>query len=256
MKKKLKVIFIGIVLITLTGCGTSMFEKKKITNNAVNYFTNKYNIDKKDIKIINNYLYGKNESCLDSCGGNELIINYKNKKYTIRYNEDADFFGDNYQYDKVYEDLLNYLNNKFKLANEIEVNDLLEADVMGTSEKYNGNIKDYYNKIKNFYSNHKYVYSVDGLTGDSIHTWVNIWIEAKTPEEAKNLENRYFKEIVNELESLGVNYNIAISADIDDNEYSAFYYYHVYDEYFYLTDNVDDKQNNCNRNQLQDGICY
>lgn len=254
MKERLKILFIGIMIITLTGCGTSIFEIKKITNNAINYFTNKYNIDKKDIKIIDNRLYGNNESCIDSCGENELIINYKNKEYTIRYNNDANFFGDNYQYDEVYTDLLNYLNNKFKFANKIKVYDSLEADVMGTSEKYNGNIKEYYNKIKNFYSNHKYIYSEDGLIGDHIYTDVGIWIEAKTPEEAKRLNKSYSKEIIKELESLGVSYHIDISVNSDDNDYSAFYY-HVYDEEFYLTDKVDNQQIHCERNDLQDGMC-
>ena len=36
-----------IIAIIITGCGTSILEKKKITNNAINYFSNKYNINKK-----------------------------------------------------------------------------------------------------------------------------------------------------------------------------------------------------------------
>ncbi len=234
------------IIIILTGCGTSVLEKRKITNNAIEYFTNKYNINKKNIKINRNKLYGKDDTCLDDCGENYLYISYNNKEVIIKYNPVENSYGDNYQYNQIYEEFLKYLNTKFNYINEIKI-DLLEADVLRTPNKYDGNIKDYFKNIK------KDIYD-DGMK--SGYTWVKLFIEAKNETDAKDLNQKYSKELITELEDLEVNYNIVISLNSETNEYSSFYYYHVYDSYFYLTDKVDNHKYSCQRSELKYRQCY
>lgn len=51
MKKNLfKLLFVIVICLLLTGCKEDE-EKKLITNQALDYFSSKYNIDKKDITI-------------------------------------------------------------------------------------------------------------------------------------------------------------------------------------------------------------
>ena len=246
MKKLSRLLITLTIIIILTGCGTSVLEKRKITNNAINYFSAKYNINKKNIKINRNFLYGKDETCLDSCGENYLYINYNNEKFIIKYNPSEDYYGDNYQYNQIYEDFLKYLNTKFNYVNEIKI-DSLDSDVIRTSNKYNGNLKDYFKNIK------KHMYDDGKKQG---FTWVKIWIEAKNGTEAKELNQKYSKELITELEDLEVNYNITISTNSKTNEYSSFYHYHVYDSYFYLTDKVDNHRYSCQRSELKYRQCY
>lgn len=246
MKKISKILIIFTIITILTGCGTSALEKRKITNNAINYFSNKYNINKKNIKINRNYLYGKDETCIDDCGENYLYINYDNKEFIIAYNPREDYYGDNYQYDRIYEDFFNYLNTKFNYVNEIKV-DLLDADVIKTSNKYDGNLKNYFKNIRKSISD-------DGMKQG--FTWVEIWIEANDETAAKELNQKYSKELITELEDLEVSYNITISSTSEMNEYTSFYYYHVYDSYFYLTDNVDNRSYSCQRSELEYRNCY
>lgn len=256
MKKIIKILFMVILIITLTGCGTSVIEKKEITNKAFNYFTNKYNIDKKDIKINYNHLYGKNEKCFNGCYDNVLSISYNNKEYHIIYNEIADFFGDNYQYEEVHADLLTYLNNKFPYAAKVDANVLLLVDINGTPEKYNGNIKEYFKIIKEFYDNHRYLNSEDRMDDQSLNTWISVYIEAKNSEEARDLNNKYSKEIINELEELGTKYVIVISADSEYSEESSFYHYKAHGKNLYIIDNVDNQKKQCERNKLKYEMCY
>ena len=245
MKNKLFMgILVIVVLFTITGCFN--LEKRKLEKKAINYFVEKYNINKNDIDVTKNTLYGKDRTCIDDCGDNELVIRYKNGKYKIRYNPYTEFFGDDYQYNEINNDLTKYLNDKFPFANKITVK-YTEYDVIAVPVKYNGDIKFYYEEVKAFENNHRYLNTNDSYVSRDLSTWVDVWIKAETKEEAKNLNTTYSKTITDELNSLGVSYNLAISINSEDNDYSAFYYYHAYGNQCYFTDKVDNQRTKCDR---------
>ena len=194
-KKKTKIVAILLIIfnIIIVLCVISFFIgsdqkiKNRITaNKAINYFSDKYNIRKKDIKIDENGL----DYCLKYT--DSLYINYNNKEFIIKYNEHENYFGDNYQYDQVYRDFLDYLNTKFNYVNEIKINRLYDS-LLETPERYDGNIKDYIRNLK-------------GVA-------VYIWIEAKNKDEAYELNQKYSNAIVTELEELKVNYKIVFSTN-------------------------------------------
>jgi hypothetical protein len=244
MKKKLFMVILVVVLFTVTGCFN--FEKSKLEKRAINYFVEKYNIDKNDIDVTKNTLYGKDRTCIDDCGDNELIINYKGGKYKIKHNPYTEFYGDNYQYNDIYNGLVNYLNDKFPFTNKITVK-FVEYDIVSVPVKYNGDIKYYYEEVKAFENNHRYISDNISYIPRDLSTWVNVWIKAETKEEAKSLNTKYSKIITDELNSLGVSYNLAISLNSNDNDYSAFYYYHAYSNQCYFTDRVDNQKSKCDR---------
>ncbi len=252
-------IIIGAVIISpliyiLFIVGKEDVVNKKITKEAINYFSGKYNINKKDIKIVENNLYGEDKTCIDSCGENELIINYNNKEYTIEYETTADFFIDDYQYDKIEADLTTYLKNKFNFINKIDI-DMIDL----ISDKYDGNIEEYYQKVKEFYNNNKYTYYEGQLVADDITTYIDIWIEANDKTSAKELKEKYSDELINELEKIGVNYDIDISTESDANNYSVFYNFDVSNSVtpsFIFVDNVDNNTIHCNREEIKQRKCY
>lgn len=238
MKKKyVLLLFLVTLLLGVTGCSSR--EKRELEKKALSYFTEKYAINKKDIEVINNYLYGKDRRCLDSCGDNKLTLRYNDKEYTIEYNPFIDCFGDNYQYDVIYQEFLLYLENKFPYANNISIDTtLLNADIMDVPVKYSFDIEKYFEEMKEFDNNHPFIRDGVNYIPRSIFTWVDVWIKADTPDEATNLKKAYSDEVVQTLQKIGVSFNLAISKDVKDNEYSAYYYYHVYGKQFYFTDRV------------------
>ena len=88
------------------------------------------------------------------------------------------------------------------------------------------------------------------------NTSIDIWIEAKDEIEAKELKQKYIKELVTELENLEIKYEIAISSINKISEYSSFYFYQAYESYFYSTDNVDKNEHSCERSNLEYEKCY
>ena len=210
-------LIIIIICLTSTGCIKEDIEKKQITRNAKEYFSSKYNINKSKIKIESNNFYGPNEKCWMSCGENEAKIIYNEKTYKIRYDESRENFGDDYQFEKISNDFNKYLSEKFPYAKTIKI-DMLEYDVLATPTKYIGNIENY---IKNTI--------IKTSVDNSSYTLVKIWIEATDSNQAKELHRRYRKELITELENLGISYNISFSNKEGSNEYSSFYYYTVSD---------------------------
>ena len=225
------VAFVAIILAVflLSNCDLNSSGSSVLKAQALNYFTQKYNIDKSDIKVEKNLLYDKDKRCLDSCGDNVLRIEYKNTKYTIYYDAYKDIFGDNYQLKEIYEGLNKYLESKFPYATAIRI-DNFEADVTGNSVKYEGDIETYFKTI----TNRRYTYA-------------NIWLKADDAETAKELHNKYAKEMCTLLDEIGLSYNIAFSIKQDDNEYSAYYYYHVFNDNVYFRDRVDNQRKHYTR---------
>ena len=79
MKNFKHILLLTVVCLLITGCTKEQKEKRIITKNAINYFTEKYNLNKKDIEIKTNRLFGENNLCFDSCGENQMIIIYNEK---------------------------------------------------------------------------------------------------------------------------------------------------------------------------------
>ena len=210
-------IIIVLTCILTTGCIREDIEKNQITKNAKEYFSSKYNINKSKIKMGHNGFYGPSERCWMSCGENEAEIIYNEKTYKIRYDESRKTFGDNYQYEKIKNDFDKYLLEKFPYAKIIEIN-MLASDVLATPTKYTGDIENY---IKNTI--------IKTSAGNGSYTSIKIWIEATDANKAKELHTKYRKELITELENLGISYSISFSNKEGSNEYSSFYYYTVSD---------------------------
>jgi hypothetical protein len=218
-----------IALLLLSKCDYFQSGSPELKKQALEYFTQKYNIDKSDIKVEKNMLYDKTKHCIDSCGDNTLRIKYKDEEYVIHYDRYKEIFGDNYQLKEIYSELVKFLNDKFSYANMIKV-DNYEADITGNSIKYEGNIEEYYKKLTNLR-----------------YTYVKIWLKADDKDTAKELNNKYSKEICNILNKMGLSYTIGISNKYDDNEYSAHYYYHSYRDVVYFYDRVDNHRKQYSR---------
>ena len=232
----LLIILLSILLIT--GCQSK--EKKEITNNAIEYFSNKYNINKKDIKITTNYLYSDGKKCFVACGDNRLYIKYKNKEYYINYFPKENYYADNYQYEEINKDLQTYLEQRFPYADYIEITSL-EYMLSQEPDKYNGDIV-------------KYLQGLNIELGETV-VWPMIWLKAETPEEARTLKQKYSSDLVNGLENIKVNYTIDISNKEGFQEYYSYYYFHVYDNNFIFTDQVDGHNHRCSRTSLSQK-CY
>lgn len=243
-KKIIFVILLMMICMTTTGCMKEEIKSRKIAKNAINYFAQKYNINKKDIKIKKNRFYSKEAFCMNSCGENEMTITYNNKEYTIQYDLSDDSFGDNYQYDEIYNDLYQHLVSKFPFVTQIKI-DLLYADVLRTSVKYDGDIVNY---MKNSIKRRN-----DDVSDSVGYTRIKIWIESSDANQAKELHEKYYKNMIIELENMRVSYNIALSKEENDNEDFAFYYYCVNSgtrPSFSFTDKVDNNRKSCNRNSI------
>ncbi len=215
MKKRSLIILLLLTLVfILTGCGTSIFEKMELTKNAINYFVEKYDIDEEDIVITKNYLYGKNEKCLDECTYNILYITHKDTKYHLYYDMFDDYYSDDYQCDQIYEAFYQYLNNRFDYASKIELIDF-KYDVEKTAYKYDGDIKEY---VKNIRKSIKY-YSDGTVEG---YSKIVISIEVNNEVDANEINQKYYKDFITELEELNLSYEVNI---FQNNNGSKKYYY-------------------------------
>ena len=239
MKKILFASLIVLMCLMTTGCFKSSIEKKQITNNAINYLVSKYNFDKSKLKVVDNRFYGKSERCFVSCGENNAIIIYEDKKFYVAYDRSKNVYGDNYEYDKVYNDLETYLKNTFPFATKIKI-DSLESCLLSAPDKYNGNIVDFMKK-----------YVRRGVFGN--YTWIHVWISEEDEIGAKKDHEEYSKTIITTLETLSTSYNVAFSKKELDNEYFAYYYYHVSDNIspsFNFKDNINKKSTRCQRENI------
>lgn len=202
-----------ITCLLTTGCIKEDIEKYQLGNKAKDYFASKYDISKFQLKLDSNHFYTEGTRCWWSCGENFGTVKYKGKSYTIYYNMERNTFGDNYQYDQISSDLNNYLSKKFPYAKRIQVT-MLEWDVYATPEKYSGDIEDYFkNKVPK------------NVVDNNLSTGVNIWIEATDENQARELNKKYRKELITELNSLGITYRISISKSERNDKTIAFYYY-------------------------------
>lgn len=237
-RKMLKLVFIFSLIITISGCTTSS-EKQKLADKALEYFSTKYEIDKNEITINKNNLYLKEQVCYDTCGQNRLYITYKEKEYIIEYQEQEDYFGDNYNYELIYTDLVKHLEKKFSYLDVLEVNQL-EDDILVSKDKYDGNIKVYMSNLKELIKSSKH---------EQKYTYLKLWIKSSNKTNARNIHQRYSDTVINELEDLGVSYSLIVSNNKETHEKNSYYFYHVYDDYFQLYDNVNNENKLCLKEQ-------
>ena len=76
-----------IVLYIVFNVVSSLIEKNRVKEDSINYFSERFNVDKSKIKI-NGYHYsdGKSLTCMWMCyDQGELSIEYDDKKYVIYY---------------------------------------------------------------------------------------------------------------------------------------------------------------------------
>lgn len=228
-----------IVGFILNSCSS---ENKELKRKALNYFTEKYNIKEKDVKVEKNDLRDKDKRCFDSCNDNYLYIKYDNKEYIIEHDPYENTFGDNYQYDTVYSDFIKYLNDKFPFAQTIEI-DLLEYDMLGSPLKYSGDIK-------------SYIRSINNSEADVRDTWVKVWIKAEDETIAKELYSKYALVVVNELEELNVSFDLTFASEYGVGAATPFYDFHVFNSQFFLKDMVDNHSYSCRRRTFDGVKCH
>ena len=143
MKKIFIVFAMSLVCLMISGCSEASREKKEITQNAMKYLTEKYDIKKSKYKIEVNGFYGQHERCYWSCGENRMKIKYNNKIYNVYYNNESNVFSDNIQYATILEDIKKEFNNKYATPLDIEIK--AKED---NSEYYNGtNLKSVINEL-------------------------------------------------------------------------------------------------------------
>ena len=196
--KKIKYLVVLILLcFVTTGCFLENKEKNQITNDALEYFSSKYNIDKSKITVNNNNFYGKDERCWMVCDDNAARGTY----------------GDDYQYNEIYNDFYNYLSGIFTYTNRIVIGSL-EEDILATPTKYTGNIENY---IKNTL--------IRTYTNNSLHTNVEVLIEVTDSNQAKELNRNYRKQLITELSSFNTSYNILFYGNDENNNRLTFYEY-------------------------------
>lgn len=244
MKKRLLIILLLSLLFT-NGC--NLFKKnEELSDRAIEYFTSKYNINKEDIVIEKNSLYKDDEEtvCINSCD-NDLIINYNNKRYIIEYDINRDLFTDNYQYEEVHKEFVNYLKDKFDSHIDYLSVSLLDSSVFNKSLKYTNDIKTYITNIN----------KLDELETHHVRTNVDIKINVENEIKAKELYNKYALDIINELESLKVNFSIEFTKDINDIKSPIYYYVKANDNQISLTDKVSDNNIYCKRGSFDGSKC-
>ncbi len=94
------VLAIVLFVTRCSGIGIPKETKERLEKKAIEYFTQKYNIDKSEIHVVGNYLYDMKSNCINTCSdgvhGNTLEITYNDKTYTIKYNMSENTFTDDY----------------------------------------------------------------------------------------------------------------------------------------------------------------
>ena len=245
MKKRLLIVLLLCLLFT-NGCNLGK-KDTELSNKAIEYFSNKYNINKEDIVIEKNMLYKeeKEEVCINSCDNN-LIINYKDKRYIIEYDANRDIFTDNYQYEEVQKEFSKYLKNKFGENIDYLSISLLDSSIFNKSLKYTNDIKTYITNIN----------KLDELETHHVRTNVEIKIKADNEIEAKELYEKHALNIINELESLKVNFSIEFTKDVNDIKSPIYYYVKANDNQISLTDKINNNNIYCKRGSFNGNECY
>ncbi len=234
MKKKIKFTILIFCILLLTACNST----NEITKKALDYFCSKYDINRKDIKITNNNLYTSPDDCVIKCTDNLLYIEYNGEKYRISYDMEKQEFADSYQLKEIQKALDDYFNQRFNYADNLKLDDI--NNISGSylpHNKYNGDIVEY---LKD--------------PNTDLEVYIILWLKATSKEEAAALHQQYSDDIVNELESLSIDYRILISQSMYDTE-NAYYYYQVNGNTFKLKDRVENKNYDCKRDELVNGKC-
>ena len=78
---------------------------------------------------------------------------------------------------------------------------------------------------------------------------MKLWIKSSNKTNARNIHQRYSDTVIKELEDLGVSYSLIVSNNKETHEKNSYYFYHVYDEYFQLYDNVNNENKLCLKEQ-------
>ena len=237
-----KMIFVFVFLFVLLcssakGCIKDDNEKRTLGKRAIDYFSTKYNIEKSKIKMIQNGLYGNEDHCWNDCGENEAKIEYNGKSYIIKYDLSTDTLGDNYQYKTIKNDLNKYLSEAFPYVSSIDI-DMLDDDVYATPTKYTGNIEKYIKETR-----------VRSKIDGGAYTKVAIWIETENIPLARELHNKYKKDLITKLNNLDISYHISFSTVKESSVCNAYYSYNVSDLNNYpqleFWDNLDHNSENC-----------
>ena len=233
MKKiAIVVLLLGIsIFILFKGWILEDLEEEQLKRRAINYFCEKHNAKKEDVKIIDNYLYGKNENCSLGCYDSSIRLMYDDIEYTVEYNVDKDYFTDDTPNAELKYTLSKAIKNKFDFV-------LVEIDTQHI--KYYSDETTY----KNVKYIEKHIRNKGGFYGDLS---VKIYIDTDTESMAKKYYEKYIKEILQYMETLEVNYSIFIGS-IDENFPDVYYmspeYYELYisKETFRLFDNINNKK--------------
>lgn len=233
MKKNLfKLLFVIVICLLLTGCKEDE-EKKLITNQALDYFSSKYNIDKKDITITSNELYGSQTKCLDGCGENRLSINYKDTSVVIEYHNG---FSDNYEIAKIKEDYIKYVKDNIIPVTNITLGET--DDHLSFNKKYDGNIKEF-------------------LKGIDDDLYIVVYLECSTPEEALLFWRTYSTQLVTSLEDLDVSYNLFFSKAEGETKPVVYFSYDssVKTNKFKYTNGITNEIVECEKDKLINATC-
>lgn len=206
-------------------------EEQQLKTRAINFFCEKHSAKKEDVKVINNYLYGKNENCSLGCYGSYIKLKYDDIEYRVEYDVDHDVFTDNtleaeleYSLSKAIKDRYNFVS--------------IEID-----SQYVGYYSDEIS-YKNIEDIEKHIKNKDGFSGDLS---VELYIDTATETMAKEYYEKYTIDIIQYMESFGVHYSIFIGQL--DNNFAGVYvmnpkYYQLYisDNSVRLFDNINNKQ--------------
>ncbi len=154
MKHKYIIILLIIMLLTITGCKHSKYEKTS-KKEALDYISNKYNINKDDLVIYDvNILtidHGQYNFTPDYTGYAIIKLGKSPEEeiyVQVKYDDkDTSTYSDTYQYNEIMNDLYTYYKTILNI-NNIEV--YIPKEFLlnkGNNKKYNNNIEDYLTRI-------------------------------------------------------------------------------------------------------------
>lgn len=216
-------------------------EKKEITNNAILYIRDKYDVNESEIKLSNTNLYGEHERCFLNCYENTTDVQFADKKCLITYYIEDNYYTDDCQGKELKTGFEKHLKEKFVFLSDVEAS----TEAEGTPIKYDDDIDDYFRKVNQFNTTKEVVENY-GISA-------KIWIMANNNSQAKDIYQKEIKALVVYLEKLGLHYSVSISKINTDYEEDTFYYIEGYEESFKVVDNVDNNTIKGPRSDYKDG---
>lgn len=226
------IILVCIVIFpVIKGSFLEDIEEKQLKKRAIDYFCEKHNAEKGNVKVKDNYLYGEHENCMFGCYESYINLEYDDIEYTVTYDLDKDTFMDNTQEAELEYTLSKAIKDKF---------DFILVEIDSQHVEYQADDISY----KNVENIEEYTKNKRGFSGDIS---VSLYIDTATESIAKDYYEKYTKEIIQYMERFGVSYSLTIGC-IDDNFPGVYYmspkYYQIYvnENTFRLFDNVNNKK--------------